>query len=143
MNPDMPLSNVRQIKEYLIRNKAAYDAERFEEYLERRQMRKEEEEMDILMNNEAAGRLENEAIEERQQARTQARDDLWKQEVGKQVRVVGGVRTHEGAEDQGARGRSTDAQGPQEAKEEGQAGRKEEVTPLIYKMTEQLSPVAY
>lgn len=51
MNPGMSLSNVRQIKEYLIRNKAAYDAERFEEYLERRQMRREEEEMDILMNN--------------------------------------------------------------------------------------------
>ena len=81
MNPGMSLSNVRQIKEYLIRNKAAYDAERFEEYLERRQMRREEEEMDILMNNEAAGTLEMEAIEERQQARVQAREELWKQEV--------------------------------------------------------------
>ena len=81
MNPDMPLQNVRQIKEYLIRNKEAYDAERFEEYLERRQMRREEEEIDILMNNEAAGRLDSEAIDERRHARIQARDDLWKQEV--------------------------------------------------------------
>lgn len=81
MNPGMSLSNVRQIKEYLVRNKAAYDAERFEEYLERRQMRREEEEMDILMNNEAAGRLEMEAIEERQHARMEAREELWKQEL--------------------------------------------------------------
>ena len=65
----------------MIRNKEAYDAERFEEYLERRQMRREEEEIDILMNNEAAGRLDSEAIDERRHARIQARDDLWKQEV--------------------------------------------------------------
>ena len=37
--------------------------------------------MDILMNNEAANNLEKEAIEERRNARMQARDDLWKQEV--------------------------------------------------------------
>ena len=43
--------------------------------------------MDILMNNEAANNLEKEAIEERRNARMQARDDLWKQEVKYYVKI--------------------------------------------------------
>ena len=43
--------------------------------------------MDILMNNEAANNLEKEAIEERKNARIQARDDLWKREVKYYVKL--------------------------------------------------------
>jgi hypothetical protein len=40
-NPDMNLYHVRQIQEYLTRNKKAYDDERYQEFIERKQMWRE------------------------------------------------------------------------------------------------------
>ncbi len=47
-NPQMDLEDVLRIQKALERNKAEYDKERFEEYLERKRMRYESELSNIL-----------------------------------------------------------------------------------------------
>lgn len=70
-NPDMNLYHVRQIQEYLTRNKKAYDDERYQEFIERKQMWRELNISNILQANKEAKKVLQENINTRIEAKKQ------------------------------------------------------------------------
>lgn len=70
---------ILEIQEHLVRNKAAYDAERKKEWKERKRMAEEERAMRILVTVEQKDEIMREEAERSRIAREKARDAAWKE----------------------------------------------------------------
>jgi hypothetical protein len=73
------LEHIKEIKENLVRNKQAYDDERFKEWKERKRMADEESQMRILNTMEQKDTMVKEEAEANRIAREKARDAAWKE----------------------------------------------------------------
>jgi hypothetical protein len=73
------LEQIRAIKTNLLRNKAAYDDERFREWKERKRMAEEERAMRILVTAEQKDDIMKDEAEKSRIAREKARDAAWKE----------------------------------------------------------------
>lgn len=76
-NPDMNLYHVRAIQEYLKRNKKAYDDERYQEFIERKQMWRELNISNIIQGNKEAKLVLQENINTRIEAKRLQMESDW------------------------------------------------------------------
>ena len=80
-NPDMNLYHVRAIQEYLKRNKKAYDDERYQEFIERKQMWRELNISNIIQANREAKLVLQENINTRIEAKRVQMETDWENKL--------------------------------------------------------------
>ena len=80
-NHQLTLEQISTIQKYLQRNKQAYDAERKQEWMERKLMNDEDEKMKNLMTVQEGKKMEEEVKEQAMDKRLDARETAWQEEV--------------------------------------------------------------